>query len=81
MPRFQVPKQLINIIVDKYHVSATDDTIRADMRARAHRMRARLAQTGARGITDKQLQQIEAYAVKRHTTNRGLYARIMSGRI
>ena len=81
MPRFQVPKQLINTIVDRYHVSATDDAIRADIRGRAARMNARLAQTGARLTTDKQLQRMESYAVQRHENNRALYARVMSGRI
>ena len=80
MARFTVPKQTINFIVDKYHVSTSADTIRADIRARADRMRAHCAVAGLKQATDSQVRKMEEYAVQRHEENRGLYSRVMSGR-
>lgn len=79
MPRFQVPQQMINFIVDKYHVSTSDDVIRADIRRRVAKSAARAASVGQKGATDSQLRKMEAYAVKRHASNRGLYAHVMGG--
>jgi len=71
MTRFQVPKQAINFIVDKYHVSTSDDAIRADIRKRC------ATRHGFNGPTQKQIERMETYAVKRHNDNRALYARVM----
>jgi hypothetical protein len=81
MPRFQVPQQMINFIVDKYHVSTSDDTIRADIRRRVAQSAARAASVGQKGATDNQLAKMEAYAVKRHHQNQGLYAHVMGGKL
>jgi hypothetical protein len=80
MARFTVPKQTLNSIVDKYHVGTSDDSIRADIRARADRMRAHCLVAGLAQSTDNQVQKMEAYAVQRHHANRELYSRVMSGR-
>lgn len=81
MARFTVPKQTINFIVDKYHVSTSDDTIRADIRKRVHRMQVHRITAGLPVVTDNQRAKCEAYAVKRHADNRALYSRVMSGRL
>lgn len=77
--RFQVPKGMINFIVDKHHVGTSDDAIRADIRRRVARSAARAASVGMKGATDKQLQKMEAYAVERHHSNQAVYNCAMGG--
>lgn len=70
MARFKVPKQEIDFIVRRHHVGVSDDTVRADIRARA-----------AGRLTDSQLRKCEVYAVKAHEKNRQFYADVMNGRL
>jgi hypothetical protein len=80
--RFQVPKQTINFIVDKYHVGTSDDIIRADVRRRVDLMTARRMAgfcTGFRPMTQHQIKRMEDYAIKRHRENGELYNRVMGG--
>jgi hypothetical protein len=72
--KFKVPEATINFIVDKFHVGTSDDAIRADIRRRC------APRNGNPGATDSQLAKMEAYAVKRHHANQGLYSAVMTGR-
>jgi hypothetical protein len=68
----QIPKQSIEWLVNRLHVSVSDEEVARDMRRRVR--------IGTPNVTDSTEKRIVAYALKCHHKNRGLYQAVVSGR-
>lgn len=72
MKKIRVPAHEIQWLVDRYHVGADDDAVRADLMRRA---------MAIDGIQPSEVNRVGDVAVRMHHENRDLYARVMSGRL
>ena len=68
----QIPKASIEWLVNRLHVSVTDEEIAADMRRRI-RINP--------GVTEATEKRVVAYALKCHHKNQELYSAVVSGRL
>jgi hypothetical protein len=66
-------KQGIRFIVGRFHVSVSDDAIRADIRRRT------VPRAGFKAPSQRKLAAMEAYAVECHQKNIRLYNGVMLG--
>lgn len=66
-----LPKWNIEWLVNRYHVSASDETIAEDIRRRAKNA----------NMTTRQAETCAAYAIHHHHHNQGFYSDVMSGNL
>ena len=69
----QIPKASIEWLVNRLHVSTTDEEVATDMRRRVR--------TATPDVTAAVEKRIVAYALKCHHKNQGLYRAVVSGRL
>ncbi len=70
--QMQIPKQSIEWLVARIHVSVPDEEVARDMRRRVR--------IGTPNVTDAVEKRIVKYALKCHHENQGLYRAVVSGK-
>ena len=70
--KLNIPKQAIDWLIGRLHVSTSDDEVRTLISARTKNFP---------GWNYENIKEAQEYAVKSHRKNQGLYETVMSGRL